>query len=303
MFSGSTISKKEPAGSASKFQNILVATDFSVGARAALDYALAIARGFQSKVYLIHAIPTGLLHYVAPERSEQVVQQAKVFATREMQRLVKDSGCTECVEEVIVSGAAVWPLLDEYVKTQSIDLLVLGTHGRGASKRQMLGPVAEEIFRRAEVPILTVGTPALASAPTHPGEKRILFATNFKPHTEYASPFAYALERELHARMTVLHVVEDQQDSDQGSHGIVQDFIANRMRRGMPASCMGNCEPTFKVRFGDAGEQILQQAREEQSELIVLGMRAGRDIAGRLPSPVAYRLACQAPCPVLTIRH
>lgn len=284
-----------------RFERILVATDFSVGALAALDYALRIARSFQSKIYLVHAIPTSFLNYVSSEASDEIVQHAKRFAGKKMQQLVKEAGCAGTVEEAILSGEAVWPALHEFIETHSVDLLVLGTHGRVARKRQLLGPVAEEIFRLAECPVLTVGTQA--QAVEHPEQTRILFATNFKPHAEHAAPFAYALEREQKAEMTVLNVVEEPQDSPAGGHGIVRDFMVNRMRRGMPASCVGNCEPAFQVRFGDAAEQILQLAREEQSSLIVLGMRAGKDVAGRLPSAVAYRLACQAPCPVLTIRH
>jgi nucleotide-binding universal stress UspA family protein len=286
-----------------RFERILVASDFSIGARAALDYALGIARGFQSKVYLVHVIPTGLLHYASPDSSEEIIRQAKIFAELEMQRVVRDAGCAGSVQEVILSGAGVWLLLQEFIKTHSIDLLALGTHGRAGAKRQLLGPVAEEIFRLAEGPVLTVGTPAEAGEQVQPGERRILFATNFKPHAEYAAPFAYAFEREDKAQMTVLHVVEDQQDSAPQGHSIVRDFMINRMRKGMPASCVGKCEPSFQVRFGDAGEQILQLAREQQSDLIVLGMRTAKDVAGRLPSPVAYRLACQATCPVLTVRH
>jgi nucleotide-binding universal stress UspA family protein len=303
MSTGRVAVKNGSANPVVRFERILVATDFSIGARAALDHALRIGQSFQSKVYLVHVIPTGLLRYVSPESSEEVVRQAKVFADMEMKRVIREAGCAGSVQEEVVSAEGVWVLLREFIQTHSIDLLVLGTHGRAGMNRQLLGPVAEEIFRLAECPVLTVGTPAEAAEPAHPAERRVLFATNFKPHSEHAAAYAYALEREHKAQMTVLHVVEDQQDSPTTGHTIVRDFMVNRMRRGMPLSCLGNCEPAFQVRFGDAGEQILQLAREEQSDLIVLGMRAGKDVAGRLPSAVAYRLVCKAPCPVLTIRH
>lgn len=303
MSTGRVAAKHGSANPVIRFERILVATDFSIGARAALEHALGIARSFQSKVYLVHVIPTGLLRYVSQESSEEVIRQAKAFAALEMQRVIREAGCTGSVQEEILSGAGVWLLLQEFIKTHPVDLLVLGTHGRAGVDRQLLGPVAEEIFRLAEYPVLTVGRLAEAAGTAHPGEQRILYATNFKPHAEHAAPFAYALEREQKAQMTVLHVVEGQHDSPSGGHGIVRDFMVTRMRKGMPLSYVGKCEPSFQVRFGDAGEQILQLAREEQSDLIVLGMRAGKDVAGRLPSPVAYRLACQAPCPVLTVRH
>src|SRR6516225_12393385 len=116
MSSRRIIARQELANPVVTFQHILVATDFSQGARSALDYALAIARSFQSQVHLVHAIPTGLLQYVAPEGAEDVIRQARQFAGQEMQRLVNDAGCSGKVQESILSGAAVWPLLEEFIR-------------------------------------------------------------------------------------------------------------------------------------------------------------------------------------------
>ncbi|HKM68183.1 MAG TPA: universal stress protein [Candidatus Acidoferrum sp.] len=303
MSTGRVTASDDLASSVVQLQRILVATDFSGGARAALDCALGIAKRFQSKVYLVHVIPAGVLHYVSPERAEEVVRQAKSYATDEMQRLVKETGCEGLIEADILSGSGVWPLLREFVKAHAIDLLVVGTQGRTAAQKQLLGPVAEEIFRLADCPILTVGSDADNLALARSNFQRILYATNFKPYSERAAPFAHSLEREHGAKLTVLHVVEEPQVSATNGSGIVSEFMIKRMRKGVPAECVGKCDPEFQVRFGDAGEQILQAARELQSDLIILGLRAGNYDAGDLPSAVAYKLVCQSPCPVLTTRQ
>src|SRR5215475_15246398 len=115
MSTGRVIARPELVNPVVKFQRILVATDFSKGARAGLDFALAIARGFQSQVFLVHVIPTGALQYVSPEGTEDIVRQARQFAEQEMQRLVADSGCAGQAQPVIVSGSTVWPLLQEFI--------------------------------------------------------------------------------------------------------------------------------------------------------------------------------------------
>jgi nucleotide-binding universal stress UspA family protein len=300
MSTGRMIAISHPANPVVQFQRILVATDFSAGARAALDYALGIARRYQSKVFLVHVIPA--LQYVSPEGSEEAIQQAKKFAAREMQRLVEEAECAGMVREEILCGGRVWPFLQDFAKSHAVDLMALGTHGRTAAKKQLLGPVAEEIFRLAECPILTVGArsekPSLATDGVH----RILYATNFKPHSERAAAFAHSLEREHGAKLTVLHVVEDELPLRESNHGIIRDFLLRRMRKGLSAACVGNCEPEFQVRFGDPAEQILAVAREQHSDLIILGLRSGMYTAGQLPSAIAYKLVCQAACPVLTTR-
>jgi nucleotide-binding universal stress UspA family protein len=283
-----------------RLQRILVATDLSDGARAPFDCALGIAERFQSKVFLVHAIPA--LQYVSPEQSEEAIQQARKFASREMRRLVETVDCSGMVHLEILSGGRVWPLLQEYVKRHSIDLVVLGTRARSPGNSQLLGPVAEEIFRLAECPILTVNGQSQKSALAAAGLHRILYATNFKPHSERAGFIAHSLESEHGAKLTVLHVVEQQLQSREGSQGIVRDFMLRRLRKGLPAGRAGNCEPEFQVRFGEPGDQILSVAREQQSDLIILGLRSGMLAGSQLPSAIAYKIVCQAPCPVLTTR-
>jgi nucleotide-binding universal stress UspA family protein len=290
------------ANPAVQFQRALVATDFSAGARAALDCALGIARRYNSKIFLVHVIPAEVLQYVSPEGSEAVIQQAKQFAVREMRRLVEDADCRGMVHEKILCGGGVWPLLNDFGKKHDVDLVVLGTHGRSVLKKQLLGPVAEEIFRLAECPIMTVTARAEKPALAADGVRRIVYATNFKPHSERAAAYAHSLEREHGAKLTVLHVVEDQLQSRESSQGILRDFILRRMRKGLPAECVGDCEPEFQVRFGDPADQILSVAREEHSDLIIMGLRAGVHVDGQLPSAIAYKLVCQATCPVLTTR-
>ncbi|HET7108164.1 MAG TPA: universal stress protein [Candidatus Acidoferrum sp.] len=288
--------------SIAQFQRILVATDFSAGARSALDSALGIARRFQSKVYLVHVIPAGVLQYVPPESSEEAIQQARKFAAGEMKRLVENAGCVGMVQEEILCGGGVWPLLQDFVNGHTIDLLALGTHGRTDAKKQLLGPVAEEIFRLAKCSTLTVGAQSEKPSLPNGGVQRILYATNFKPHSERAGAVARALEGGQHARLTVLHVVEDNLETPPSSYGIIRDFMIQRMKKSLPAAGADSQEPDFQVRFGDPGEQILSVAREHHSDLILLGLRAAVHADGQLPSAIAYRLVCQSACPVLTIR-
>jgi nucleotide-binding universal stress UspA family protein len=287
-----------------ELQRILVATDFSDGSREALTFALGVARQFQSRIFLVHVIPAAVFRYVSPEDSEEAALQAKRFAAQEMGRLVAKAGCAGQVQEEILCRDAVWPMLQEFAKANAVDLIVLGTHGRSHVKRRLLGPVAEEIFRLAERPVLTVGSFAENATDEAEGVRRILYATNFKPHAERAASYAYSMEREPKTRLTVLHVVEEQVGSPTEGGQIVHDFLIQRMKKSVPAGWKGKREPDFQIRFGDPAEEILRLAREEEFDLIVLGMRSGKNAAaGLLPSAVAYELACQSPCPVLTIRH
>jgi nucleotide-binding universal stress UspA family protein len=285
-----------------EFSRILAATDFSDGARAALDCALAIAHSFQSKVYLAHVIPTQLLSYVSPEWSAETVANAELYGAHELERLAASVDWAGVAHETLLMQGPIWPVLRETIQTNQIDLIALGTHGKASNQKFILGSVAEKIFRMAEIPTLTAA-PRMSLADDAKTEfQRLLFATNFKPHAERAASVAYLLERRLNAQIAALHVVEESSSLIGESQEIVRDFIVKRMRRGVPQALLQNCEAEFLVRFGEPAAEILGAATQANSDLIIVGLRASKKSAGLLPSPTAYKLVCQSPCPVLTHR-
>jgi nucleotide-binding universal stress UspA family protein len=140
-------------------KKILVATDFSPCARAALDAAVELAAPLQASILLLHvyAVPTEVLpdgsilslDGLAVERIERALDDELCDERRRAQR----RGVAIAVEhadgqpaEVILRRAA----------EEHIDLIVAGTHGRRGLKRLVLGSVAERVLRTASCPVLVV---------------------------------------------------------------------------------------------------------------------------------------------------
>jgi len=302
MSTGKVTVRDEQSQPVAEFRRILVATDFSEGASGALEYALTVARGFNSKLYLVHVIPSQVFHFVSPESSADAIQKAKVFASGELRRWIDARAMSDVEHEELLIEGQVWPVLQELIESHDIDLLAIGTHGRTSQKKLLLGAVAEEVFRLAECPILSMGPEVQLQAGRRKELQRLLYATNFKPHAERAASLAFALERAHHAKLTVLHVAEEAGGPALSGREIVRDFLVKRLKKVMPAACKDVCETEFQVRFGEAAEEILRTATEQDADLLVLGLRGGRGLAGQLPSATAYELVRQAPCPVLTLR-
>jgi hypothetical protein len=77
-----------------------------------------------------------------------------------------------------------------------IDLMILGTHGRTGAMKLLLGSVAEEIFRRASVPVLTIG-PSVRKGFHSGGQfRRVLLATDFTREAQTAAPYAISMAQE-----------------------------------------------------------------------------------------------------------
>ncbi len=284
-----------------KFQNILVATDFSAGARRALECARKIASKFESRIFLLHVIPSDIFELASPEKSREALAKAREFAQQQFHRLMNEAGTLGIVHECIVTEGSVWPVISETVNSRRIDLLAVGTHGKTHSKKLVLGPVAEEIYRMADCPILTVPPHIEISEGREIEFNRLLFAANFKPHNERAASIAHQFECRNAMKLTMLHVVEDSAESSLPSQKLIEEFIVNRMQKALPKCCLSNCQAEFEVRFGKPVVEILASARQRHSDLILLGLRATQRTPGHLPSAIAYGIVCQATCPVLTL--
>jgi nucleotide-binding universal stress UspA family protein len=76
-----------------------------------------------------------------------------------------------------------------------------------------------------------------------------------------------------------------------------------RLEELLPEDAADWCRPECIVRFEFPAEGILSLAREQNADLIVMGVHKGTPFASvHLPWAIAYEVVCDAPCPVLTVR-
>jgi nucleotide-binding universal stress UspA family protein len=144
-------------------KNILVATDFSEAADAALGYGRALARNFGATLHVLHVaddiyVRLGGDAYVAvlPELQRDVEEAAR---KRLAELLVDDDPDPLPTKPVVVTASASALAIVDYARNSAIDLVVVGTHGRGAVAHLLMGSVAERVVRTAPCPVLTVRHP------------------------------------------------------------------------------------------------------------------------------------------------
>ncbi|HXX69357.1 MAG TPA: universal stress protein [Polyangiaceae bacterium] len=129
--------------------HILVATDFGIASERALEVATEIARRFDAKLTILHAVeewPDGLP--CAPE-----VRRSAAFRLKET--VDRASRRAPVVEGVLREGFA-WREITEAATRLAADLVIVGSHGRGHDTRFLIGAVAERVVRVCPVPVLTV---------------------------------------------------------------------------------------------------------------------------------------------------
>jgi nucleotide-binding universal stress UspA family protein len=141
-------------------RRILVPTDFSEPADAALRYGRALAEEFGSALHLIHIVPEPYIYPWGTEISTMplvdLLTQSEAQAGERLRTQIDDTGALKGrIKTSTAIGTPVDKIL-QCVADDGIDLIVMGTHGRGAVGHLLLGSVAERIVRRSPVPVLTV---------------------------------------------------------------------------------------------------------------------------------------------------
>jgi nucleotide-binding universal stress UspA family protein len=285
-------------------KNILYATDFSPAAEAALPYVKGIARQYGATVHAVHVRFRDTYPIVGPEALPQIVTAAEEQAKFEEQQL--HEMLADVPHDVSVSAGDLWPTIFEKVRQQNIDMIVIGTRGRTGVARAILGSVAEEIFRRAPCPVLTVGPHISRDTERRLEMKEILCAIDFSPESLSALPYAVSLAQEHQARLTLLDVVGEQKVGELVHPENYKESTERRLRDLVPPEALSWCEPNFRVEQGPAAEMIIEVAIALGADLIVLGVRnmAGHvGAATHLLRRTAHRVVIEAECPVLTVRR
>jgi len=142
--------------------------------------------------------------------------------------------------------------------------------------------------------------------------KNILSPTDFSEHSYKAIKVASELALHFSARLVVLHVVsltplitgemeptnfdvrsyqqELEKDARQQLQDVIKKLVSKDVKNFVPM-----------IISGSYSDEILRVAREEKSDLIVIGTRGRTGVAHLVLGSVAERVVQLAPCPVLTI--
>jgi nucleotide-binding universal stress UspA family protein len=297
-------------------KSVLFATDFSRASENALRHAIAIARHYGSTLHLAHVVSSMGFTLAGPG----AIAAADEAAQRDLQQLefnlIASGGLSGVKHDLAVREGDVAPQIEALIDELQADVVVLGTHGRRGIGRLFLGSVAEEIFRCAECPVITVG-PAFehGSGLENARQPRpVLVATDFKGASLEALPYMVTFARERNVKLIMLHVIPVLPLPKEGRWENADDVMARReqteaeaiarlkgLLRGYPEL---HPEPEFVVQFGEPAEEILKLACGRHVDAIGMGLhRTGYpQAASHFRRTITYEVVCRANCAVFTAR-
>ena len=294
-----------------KPRSILITTDFSEASEKALRYSLALARLYESKFCLAHVVSSLGLTMAGPGAIAACEEAVSREAADLEDSLTQTGALTGIQHKFLVRQGGLWPELREIVRQESADLLVVGTHGRRGIAKLFFGSIAEQIFRQADCPVLTLG-PHTDGRPwfgTSSTRRTFLFATEFGLASLHGLPQAIAAANQFGAKLAFVSIVPA---APSCIHEALTDWQADaRLRTQQRLAKLADdtgldTRPELYAEFKSGrpvSEQILEIADKLRADLIIMGLHhsAYAGVISHLDVATTYEVVCDANCPVLTV--
>ena len=143
-------------------KNILVPTDFSKFADAALKKAVDIATQYDTKIYLLHvideqikqcAVDYCLSYEVVKQLEKESVKASTDKFQKEAEAIIKEKKIKVIFD--VKNGVPSEVILSEQ-KAKKIDLIVIASHGKTGILKQLMGSVADKVVKGSKCPVMVV---------------------------------------------------------------------------------------------------------------------------------------------------
>ncbi len=294
---------------------ILLPTDLSGQARGALRYASALASRTGAQLHILHVLT---LHGYDPMLAQTVLdglQQAMQGLEAELKHQMDEHAAKLVPKGVNVRTAlrrsmSPYDAILNYAAEEDIDWIVMATSGKTGLNYVLLGSVTEKVVEYADRPVLVVNERERDFVDTEGNMRlgRILYPTDFSESSRAAASIALHVAQEAGADILLTHVVE--------AHSKEGEVIPPDRARKDPdlAGPLERLESESKELFGDqvpvhlrlgrgpVPPTIVETARQDAADLIVISSRGEDSFVDRLLGSVAGRLLRLAPCPLLVIK-
>jgi nucleotide-binding universal stress UspA family protein len=303
-----------------EFKNILFPVDLSKTSAKMVPYVLLMANRFQSKIHILFVLRE-IDHFTEMYVSKDTVRN---FYTDTIK------GCEKSLYEFqekhfnqfsnASSKVAIGDISEEiakYIKSEKIDLMILGTHGRKGMDKIFFGSIAERLLKTAMIPIFLVNpyksklsVPIDATNLKIQKRPRILFAVDLSEISIKLVPFVELLAQKFQAEIHLITVVRpagyftavyQEGHSLESFNDIIIDETKAKLIDFKNQNFNGFPDAKAHVDYGDIPEEIIDHINDKKIDFLVMGTHGRKGIDKILFGSVAERVAKTSPVPILLI--
>ncbi len=296
------------------FKKILFATDFSDCALHAQVYTFAFAERFEGELHIVHAFDTAYPSYAGVYgfgvEVDHHIAAVKEQARKDLAVVAHDARNAGIpnVQTHLVAGRPAEAIVDEAVKLRC-DLIITGTHGRGAVDHFLFGSTAERIVRYSAVPVLAIKPieHEFVRGADKFSLKHVLCPCDLSPLAEQAATFAAEICRVFSAELTLLHVIDNRLEYPL----VLPDpevFFPEQIRQRASerlqtiAARIKDVKVHVDVITGVPDKTIVEVARDRSVDLIAMTTHGHGGLSRALIGSTAEKIVHKARVPTMTIR-
>ena len=294
-----------------QFKNILCATDFSDFSNHTVNYGIALANEFDSKLFVCHVIDLSSVAIYGEFQLDPVGLQDRIMndANEQLQELI---GGQQIDWEPLISVGHAADEISRIVEEQDMDLVISATRGRSGLKRLILGSVTERLMRTLSCPLLVVHSPdnAFVASEDQVNIKSILIGCDFSPDSDVAFEHGLSLAQEFQSELHLAHVVETsiyqqlhkiESPVEEELQQEIQTRLIKKLQDMVPEEARNWCKPQTSLLNGHPYEELVKYAERNNIDMIVLGTRGHGLVKSLLVGSTTDRVVRNAPCPVLSV--
>ncbi|MGV3721695.1 MAG: universal stress protein [Actinomycetota bacterium] len=274
---------------------ILYAVDGSVGAAAAGRFLAELKLGFDVSITILTVATDG------GHDAAEALDRAAVALGASPARL----------REVIRHGHAAEEIIRE-AEDSAADLIVLGSHGRSAVARFLLGSVAEQVARQAPCPVLLV-----REAEDGPRLRRVILGVDGPDSAAAAAECLKRFPLPFGCEVRLVSILANQDEIARAHLRVnpplaeksapfdqwLRDQTAMHLAALVDRFAASGTRVVTEIRSGDPAQGLLDVARDEGADLIVVGSHGRGVLEQFLLGSVSQQVLRHAPCSVLVVRH
>lgn len=266
-------------------KKILVTTDGSPESESVFPAIMPIVRAYDPEVSVLYVFEDPDSSFMPPARLAKAcgaLRAANVNASLELREGMP-------AEEILRAA-----------REKKADLIAMSTHGRGGVVRLIAGSVAEEVLRKARVPVLVTRP----ETKVHEW-KRVAVALDGSERSEAILPEAARLARKMGASLELLHVIHPVVVAAAGEAPVVlpppdpmpylKGVLDRMANEGMPAHVV--------ILEGGTSAAILHHLEVSGASLLCMTTHGRTGLTRILLGSVAEEILRKAPCPVLLRRN
>jgi nucleotide-binding universal stress UspA family protein len=267
-----------------------------------MQHAMSQAKLSKASILLVHVIPPSYLKtedafglpFVLSSPTIRVVREKLDQAAKDFQR--EGIPC----EPIVLNGIPEEEI-PPFVKSRSVDRVIVATRGMFGVARLIEGSIAERLIDVLEVPVCVIGRRTRAAPPFGAPIERILLATSLHSTSSLLASFASALAEVNHAHLTLLHVLVSDGMREQ-QFEVAQLAARRRLSALVPNEARHRFRPLLLVREGDPASLILEEAGALSPDIVILGSPHSSTASRRFSSSNVNRVVLESECPVITIK-